>query len=290
MILYEVLFQPFMDYGFMRRALVACFALALGCGPVGVFLTLRRMSLMGDAMSHAILPGAAIAFMLYGLSLWPMTIGGFVAALVIAVIAGVISRTTKLREDSSFAGLYLISLAAGVLLISLRGSTVDLMHVLFGNILSVDEDSLLLVASIASITLLVLALMFRALIIECVDSGFLQGVGARGAWWHLLFVALVVINLVAGFQALGTLMALGLMILPAICTRFWTRHIDTALLLSVLVAAFSGWVGLLLSYHADVPSGPAIVLVAGVAYIASMLFGNYHSLRAYTARHHHYEE
>lgn len=287
MYLYEFLIAPFMEYDFMKRALVACFALALGCGPIGVFLMLRRMSLMGDAMSHAILPGAAVAFMLFGLSLWPMTIGGFIAGLVVALAAGAISRAANIKEDASFAGLYLISLAGGVMLISVKGSAVDLMHVLFGNILAVDAPALIMVASISSMTMLLLAIMYRALIMECFDTGFLRSVGGKGAWWHMLFVALVVLNLVAGFQALGTLMSLGLMILPAASAGFWTRSIDRAMLFSVCVAFASGWVGLLFSYHGDVPSGPAIVLVAGAVYGLSLVFGQYNSLRAKYIPHHH---
>ncbi|MEX1154568.1 metal ABC transporter permease, partial [Parvibaculum sp.] len=133
--LYTALIEPFVEYGFMRRALVACLALALGAGPVGTFLVLRRMSLMGDAMGHAILPGAAIGFLVAGLSLWAMSLGGFVAGLTVVLLAGIVSRVTALREDASLAGFYLISLALGVLIVSMRGSSVDLLHVLFGTIL-----------------------------------------------------------------------------------------------------------------------------------------------------------
>src|SRR6201996_1326624 len=119
----------------MRRALVACLALSIGSGPIGVLLMLRRMSLVGDAMSHAILPGAAVGFLVSGLSLPAMGLGGMVAGLAVALLSGFVSRTTVLKEDASFASFYLASLAAGVLLVSLRGSSVDLLHVLFGTIL-----------------------------------------------------------------------------------------------------------------------------------------------------------
>lgn len=287
MMLYDLLIQPFADYGFMRRALVACFALSLGCGPVGVLLMLRRMSLMGDAMSHAILPGAAAAFLFYGLSLWPMTIGGFAAGLAVALLAGLVSRITSQREDASFAGLYLISLAAGVMLVSVHGSAVDLMHVLFGNILAVGGESLCLVAGIATLSLLVLAIIYRPLVLECFDPSFLRSVGGRGGLWHMSFMALVVLNLVAGFQALGTLMALGLMILPAAATVFWSRDIDRSMPLAAGLAFFSGWAGLLVSYHADVPSGASIVLVAGAVYVLSLLLGSHNSLRIKLLRHRH---
>ena len=121
-LLYEHLVHPFIEFGFMRRALVACLALSISAGPIGVFLVLRRMSLMGDALSHAILPGAALGFLVAGLSLWAMSLGGLVVALVVALSAGVMSRVTPLKEDAALAGFFLISLALGVLLVSMKGS------------------------------------------------------------------------------------------------------------------------------------------------------------------------
>ena len=273
MTLWSLLFEPFADYAFMRRALVACFALALGCGPVGVLLMLRRMSLIGDAMSHAVLPGAAIGFLFFGLNIWAMGLGGLVAGLSVALLSGLVTRTTELREDASFAGFYLISLSLGVLIVSTRGSNVDLLHVLFGTILAVDDASLLTVAGIATLSLVVLALIYRPLIVECFDPGFLRAVGGGGSVFHVIFLVLVVVNLVAGFQALGTLMAVGLMMLPAAASRFWAGQVWTMSAVAIGVAMASGWAGLLVSYHFDLPSGPAIVITAGVFYVGSIVFG-----------------
>ena len=127
---------PFVEFGFMRHALLGCAMLAASAAPVGVFLMLRRMSLTGDAMAHAILPGAAIGYLIAGLSLGAMTVGGIVAGLVVAVGSGLVARNTVLREDSSLASLYLLSLALGVLIVSIRGNSVDLLHVLFGSVLA----------------------------------------------------------------------------------------------------------------------------------------------------------
>ena len=269
----ELLFQPFADYGFMRRALVSTLALSLGSAPMGTLLVLRRMSLVGDAMGHALLPGAAVGFLLAGLSLPAMSLGGFAAALAVALAAGWVTRATSQREDASFAAFYLIALALGVLLVSVHGSSVDLMHLLFGSILAVDDAALRLVAGVASITLVVLALIHRPLVAECLDPGFLRGVGGRGPLVHGVFLVLTVANLVAGFQALGTLMAVGLMMLPATAARFWAAEVWSLALVAGAIAAVSGFVGLLLSYHAQWPSGPAIVLVAGGAYLLSVVAG-----------------
>jgi len=277
--LYELLWAPFVEFGFMRRALVACLAIALGAAPVGCFLLLRRMSLMGDALSHAVLPGAAVGFLLAGFSLPAMSLGGFVAGVAVALLAALVSRYTAQREDASFAAFYLISLAVGVLLVSSRGSPVDLMHLLFGSVLAVDDGALLSLAGIASATLLCLALGYRGLLLECFDPQFLRAVSGGGGPIHALLLVLVVANLVAGFQALGTLMALGLMMLPAAAARFWARGVGAMIALAVVFALCSAWLGLLLSYHFDLPSGPAIVLTAGAAYIVSLLLGHSGGLR-----------
>lgn len=270
--LYTLLVQPFIEFGFMRRGLVGCLALALGCGPIGLFLVMRRMSLMGDALSHAVLPGAAIGFIFAGLSLPAMGLGGFVAGISVALIAGLVSRFTSVREDASFAAFYLLALSVGVLLVSKYGSNVDLIHILFGTVLAVDDAALLLVASIASLTLLTLAVIYRPLLLESYDPAFLQSVGASGGVYHLIFLVLVVLNLVAGFQALGTLMAVGLMMLPAITARLWAQSVGGMLLTAIALALSSGLGGLLCSYHFDLPSGPAIILFAGSLYLLSLLF------------------
>lgn len=264
---------PFAEFAFMRRALVATLALSLGCAPIGCVLVLRRMSLVGDALAHAVLPGAAAGFLLAGLSLPAMSLGGFVAALAVALAAGFVTRSTPQREDASFAAFYLIALALGVLLVSLRGSQVDLMHLLFGSVLAVDNAALLQMAAVASITLWALALMYRPLVLESFDPGFLRSVGGPGALAHMLLLVLLVANLVSAFQALGTLMAVGLMMLPAAAARFWVASLPAMAALSVAVGAASGATGLLLSYHAELPSGPCVVLVCGGAYIVSVLFG-----------------
>jgi zinc/manganese transport system permease protein len=269
----DLLFGPFIEFGFMRRALAGCFALSLSAPPVGVVLMLRRMSLMSDAMSHAILPGAAIGFLVAGLSLPAMTIGGLAAGLFVALLAGIVTRTTSIKEDASLAAFYLISLAAGVLLVSLRGSQIDLLHILFGTVLALDDPALMLLGGIATVTLFALAALYRPLVMECVDPLFLRTVSRAGGPVHYAFLGLVVMNLVGGFQALGTLLAVGLMLLPAITARFWAADLSGLIPMAMVVAMVSSFAGLTASYRADLPTGPAIVLAAGSLYLVSLLFG-----------------
>ncbi|KAA5970117.1 metal ABC transporter permease [Pantoea sp. M_9] len=268
------LLQPFIEFGFMRRALVACIALALSATPLGVFLSLRRMSLIGDALSHAILPGAAVGYLLSGLSLVAMGAGGLLAGLVVALLSGAVSRYTPLKEDASFSGFYLGSLALGVTLVSLRGSSVDLLHVLFGSLLAVDTLALVLVAAIAAFTLLTLALIFRPLVIDAFDPDFLR---VQNRWSaplvQGLFLLLIVLNLVAGFQILGTLMSVGLMMLPATSARFWSRRLTPLLFIAMLLAIAAALSGLLLSWYYSLPAGPAVVLSAAGLFLLSVLTG-----------------
>jgi len=237
------------------------------------------MSLAGDAIAHAVLPGAAVGFIFFGLSLPAMTIGSFIAAALMAMVANVVTRWTNQKEDASFASFYLIALALGVLLISTSGSKVDLLHFLFGSVLAIDAESLLMIAGASTASLVLLAVIWRPLMLECFDPGFLRSVGGRGALVHQLFMLMVVLNLVSAFQALGTLMAVGLLMLPATAARFWSYGVVARSLLAAAIGALSGFFGLLVSYHANFPSGPSIVLVTGVLYLLSLCFGTRDSFR-----------
>ena len=269
--LWDMAVAPFAEFAFMRRALVATLALSVSAAPLGVFLTLRRMSLLGDALSHAVLPGVAIGFMLSGLSLTAMALGGVAAGMAVAALAGLVTRFTLLKEDASLAAIYLVALALGVTMISSHGTQLDLLHILFGSALGVDMQGLLMVAGVASISLLTLAAMYRGLVLESFDPVFLNAIGRRGWLWQQGFLMLVVINLVAGFQTLGTLMAVGLMMLPAVSSRLWHDTLPAQLANAAAQAMLASIAGLLLSYHLDTPSGPTIIGCAGALYFVSLL-------------------
>jgi len=271
--LYDTLLAPFADHDFMRRALVGTLALSFSAAPVGVFLMLRRMSLIGDALSHAILPGAAAGFLIAGLSVGAMAGGGLIVGFLITVGAGLVARATPLKEDASLAAFYLISLALGVAMVAAKGGSEELMHFLFGSVLAMENPALLLIVGIVSVSLVVLALIWRPLVLECVDPGFLRSVSRSGGPAHIAFLALMVLNLVGGFLVLGTLLAVGIMMLPAFISRFWARDITSMIAVAIGSAAISGYAGLVLSYRADLPAGPAVVLAAGVIYAVSVVAG-----------------
>ena len=284
----HIFLEPFREDA-VRQSLAAVLALAVSAGPVGVFLMLRRMSLVGDAMAHAILPGVAIGFLAAGLSVFAMTFGGLIAGFLVALLAGAVSRTTELQEDASLAVFLLVSLAAGVVIVTANGIEIEqLMEFLFGETAAkMNVDKLLVIVINATISLLVLALIYRPLVLDCVDPGFLRSVSRAGGIAHLAFLALLVLNLISGFHALGTLLGVGIIIIPAAIARFWTRDISMMIGLAVVSGALSGCVGLLISFHAAIPSGPAVTLVAGVLYIGSILFGRVGGVvwRAFPERH-----
>uniref|UniRef100_UPI001F2A3FE4 metal ABC transporter permease n=1 Tax=Metapseudomonas otitidis TaxID=319939 RepID=UPI001F2A3FE4 len=236
------------------------------------------MSLLGDALSHGGLPGAARAFWFFGLSLPAPTFGGLVAGLGMAGLAAWITRRTGLREDASLAAIYPISLAGGVLLLGLAGRRIDLLHLLFGSALAVDGETLRSMLTVAGTSLALLALIYRPLLWDSFDPVFLRGVSRFGAPAYALFLALVVLNLVTGFHAIGALMVVGLMMLPAAAARFWSRRLPVLLLTAAGIGANCVWLGLLLSFHANLPSGPCIVLLAGLAYLISVFVGPVHGL------------
>jgi zinc/manganese transport system permease protein len=271
--MWDLLFGPFAEFGFLRRALVGCLALAVAGPPLGVFLMLRRTSLTAEVLAHGVTPGIAAGFWVAGLSVPAMSIGGLAAGLLVALGAGALSRATGGREDAALTALYLVALAIGVTLVSLRGGAADLTHLLFGQVLGVDDPALLMMAGVATLTLPVLAFAWRPLALECFDPGFGAATRAKGGLWHMAFLGLVVLNVLAAFQALGTLMAVGLMMLPAVASRHWSRSLGGMVYAAVAMAIGASIGGLLLSFHLDLPTGPAIVLTAGGLWATSVLAG-----------------
>ncbi|MFY0596009.1 MAG: metal ABC transporter permease [Cognatishimia sp.] len=259
-------------FTFMQRAFVATTVLSASVAPVGAFLVLRRLSLAGEAMAHAITPGIVIGFVTAGLSVMSLLIGGLIAGVGVAILTALLARKTILRSDASLASLYLIALAAGIFILSAAGSAVPLKSFLFGSILGIDDASMLLVGGVATVTLLSFAVLLRPLIVSTCDPVFFEA-RAKHPWLiDQGFMLLLVLNLLAAFKTLGTLMAVGLMILPATAARYWAATITGQLVLGFIFALLSCWIGLTLSYvFPDTPSGPAIVLVAGAIFLISVL-------------------
>jgi zinc/manganese transport system permease protein len=271
MSLWSALVAPFSEYAFMRSALVACTALAVASGPLGTLLLLRRMGLVGDVLSHAVMPGAAVGFALAGSALAALSVGGLFTGIAVVLLMILGTRFGAQREDASLAAFYFASIGVGVLIVSLRGTNLDLMHVLLGTVLAIDVPALVLIVAITSVVVAALALIFRPLAIQSFDPAFLRTMGGSDSTYRAIFLVLVVLDLVAGFQAFGTLLAGVPLLLPAAAARCWAQRIGPLVGLSIGFGLAAGYAGLLASYHLNVPSGPAIACAAALIYAVSAL-------------------
>jgi zinc/manganese transport system permease protein len=265
---HALIVAPFETLAFMRAALVACLALALSNGALGTLLILRRMSLDGDVLGHAVMPGAAIGFLYAGPSPTWLSLGGLASGLAVATLAGLVAGE-RARRDAGLVGFYLVALSLGVVLVAWRGSNIDIVRVLFGTVLAIDHRALLQIAFASSVVLFVIAALYRPLAVAAFDPAFLRAVGAH-APYQAIFLALVVLALVASFQAFGTLLAVGPLLLPAAAARCWGLGVAASMALATGFGIAASVAGLLASYHGNLPSGPAIVLAAGLLFGVSL--------------------
>jgi zinc/manganese transport system permease protein len=227
------------------------------------------MSLDGNVLGHAVMPGAAVGFLYAGPSPIWLSLGGLASGFAVAALAQVIGGARQ-RRDVGLIAFYLVALSLGVVLIGWRGSNIDVMRVLFGTVLAIDRQALLWIAAISTVVLLVVAALYRPLAVAAFDPAFLRAVGAK-APYGTLFLALVVLALVAGFQAFGTLLVVGPLLLPAAAARCWGLGVAASIGLASGFGVVASAAGLLVSYHANLPSGPAIVLCAAALYGLSLI-------------------
>jgi zinc/manganese transport system permease protein len=266
---HALIVEPFETLAFMRAALVACLALALTNGAIGTLLVLRRMSLDGDVLGHAVMPGAAIGFLYGGPSPTWLSLGGLASGLAVAALASLITRG-RARQDAGLVAFYLVALSLGVVLVAWRGSNVDIVRVLFGTVLAIDHRALLQIATASTVIILMIAALYRPLAVGAFDPAFLRAAGTRVPY-GAVFLALVVLALVASFQAFGTLLALGPLLLPAVAARCWGLGVAASMALATGFGLIASVAGLLVSYHGNLPSGPAIVLAAGLVFGLSLV-------------------
>jgi zinc/manganese transport system permease protein len=279
MSLHDLLVAPF-GYEFMRRGLLAAMLLGVSGGLLGCVLVLRRLALMGDALSHSLLPGVAAAWLLFGTSTVALFLGGLIAGLLTALGSALLSRLTRVKEDAAFGSLFIVFFAAGVALISKLPTRLNLSDFLFGNVLGVGAADLRLAMAVSGCTVAVFLVFHRSILLETFDPVFHRATGGRGGLVHFGFLTLTVLNLVAAMQTMGIVLALGLFLLPAVSAYLWCDRLASMLLLSVGVAAAGSFAGILLSYHAGLASGAAIVLCLGAALLGSALLSPRHGIIA----------
>jgi zinc/manganese transport system permease protein len=271
----------------LKSAAAGAVALAFGGAPLGVLMIARRLSLMGDALSHGILPGVAIAYLVAGRDPVALTLGALTAGLIVAGLSSILARTGKLPDDAAFAILYLSALALGVLLLGKAGKADQLEALLFGSSQALDVGGLALAGGAASATLIGLALFLRGVLGEGADPVFMRTLGARFGLSHLLLMLLLALNLVAGFRAFGALMTVALMTVPAAAARFWAKGYGGQAACAVLLSAASGLMGLGLAARWGVEPGAVMTLCAAALFAVSALAGaNGGLLQTWLARAH----
>jgi len=262
---------PF-QYEFMQRALIACALIGFTNGFLGSFVVLRRLALMADALSHSLLPGLAIAAIVVGLNPGGLLIGGLLAAVFVALGGHMIARSSRVKDETAIASLYIIAFAIGIAIIKYARVKVSLDHFLFGNILGIADSDLWTSYAVSAIVLLTLIALHRPLQLAIFEPSVAQTQGIRVGWLLGLLIVLIVLTMVSSLQAVGVLLSLGLMILPA-ATIYLVSDSYSAISWGGGLLGMTGAIaGLLLSFWANIPSGPAIVLVLGSVFLAAYLF------------------
>jgi ABC-type Mn2+/Zn2+ transport system permease subunit len=282
--------EPF-HHEFMRRVLVGGALVGFTNGFLGAFVVLRRLALMADSLSHSLLPGLAVGVLLFGLAPAGLFFGALVAALIVAVGAQMIARSSRLKEDTALGALYTVAFSLGVVILKFAQVRVSLLHYLFGNILGLSNSDLWIIYGISLVVVPLLAALQRPLLLTLFDPTVAASQGIRVNWLNFVLMVALVLTMIASLQAVGVIMLLGLLIAPAATVYLLCDSYPAMLWGGGAIGMFGSCAGLLLSYRFDLPSGACIVLVLGMfllaAYLFSPRYGLFRQLRP--ARHFHDE-
>jgi manganese/iron transport system permease protein len=267
----EWLIEPF-RFGFMRAALIAAVLVGLACASIGVYVVLRRMAFIGDALAHTVLPGLVVAY----LNQWSLFGGALIAGVLTALGIGWLSRRDTIREDTAIGIMFTGMFALGLLLISTVRSFRDLSHILFGNILGVTGEELVLIAVITLGTLVLLVLFHKELELTSFDPIHAEVIGLQANRLRYLLLVLLAFTVVSSIQVVGVVMTSALLITPAAAAALLTQRLSRMFAIAIGIAVLSGIVGLYASYYANVSSGAAIILTATALFAVAWIV---HSLR-----------
>ncbi|WP_305729928.1 metal ABC transporter permease [Halomonas sp. 18071143] len=269
------------QYAFMQRALLTSMLVGAICGLLSCYVVLKRWSLLGDAISHAVLPGVAIAYLL-GL---PFFIGAFVTGALTSLGIGAIERHTRIKSDAAMGIMFTGAFALGIVLISKMASSTHLMHILFGNVLGVQQSALMLTLAASVVALLVIWLAFRPLMLYAFDPTQAQALGFNTSVIHYGLILLLTLTIVASLETVGIILVVAMLITPGATAHLLTDRFKTMLLISTGVGVGSAVLGLWLSYAFDVASGGTIVLVATSCFFLALLFSPQHGVLMRRWRH-----
>jgi len=262
------LFQP-LQYEFMIRGLLASVMVGILCAVMGTYVVLRGMTFLGDAMAHAILPGVAIAFLLHG----NLLVGAIIAAVIVALSIGLISKGSTIKEDTAIGILFAAALSLGVALISsIQTYAVDLSHILFGNVLGVSVSDLWLTGGLGLLVLASVALLFKQFLVISFDPILAATLRLPAELLRNVMLVLLALTVVVSLQTVGVGLAAAMLITPAATAYLLTRRLWPMMLVSATIGAVSSLAGLYLSYYFNIVSGSAIVLTATAIFLVVFLF------------------
>jgi ABC-type Mn2+/Zn2+ transport system permease subunit len=264
--------EPF-QYEFMQRALFACVLIGFTNGFLGAYVVLRRLALVADALSHSMLPGLALAAMLVGLNTGGLLLGGLFAASFVALGGHLIARSSRMKDETAVAALYILAFALGVALIKHARVQVSLEHFLFGNILGIADSDLWTSYAISALTLLTLVALQRPLLLVLFEASVARTQRINVGLLLAVLVALIVLALISSLQAVGVLLSLGLLVLPASTIYLLCDSYAVMSWGGGTIGMAGSLIGLLISFWANIPSGSAIVMVLGTLFVAAYLFG-----------------
>ncbi|GAB3132966.1 metal ABC transporter permease [Marisediminicola antarctica] len=258
-----------LQYGFMTRALLVTVVAAVTCALLSCWLVQIGWSLMGDAVSHAVLPGVAISYILG----WPFAVGAFIFGAGAVALIGGVRATTKIKSDAAIGVVFTALFALGLVIISAVPSQVDLGHILFGNVLGVTDSDIAQVVVIGVVVVAVLVLKRRDFTLFAFDPSHANAIGISTKWLSVLMLGLLAMTVVVALQAVGIVLVVAMLITPGATAYLLTARFDRMLVLSVVVTAAASVVGVYASYYLDVSTGGAVVLAQASAFGMAYLFG-----------------
>lgn len=267
-------FEGLLTYHFLQNAFITAIVIGIVAGAVGCFIILRSMSLMGDAISHAVLPGVAISFIL-GINFF---IGAIVFGLLSSIIITYIKENSVIKGDTAIGITFSSFLALGIILIGLANSTTDLFHILFGNILAVQDSDKYMTIIVGLIVLTLITIFFKELLLTSFDPVLAKSMGMRVSFYHYLLMILLTLVAVTAMQSVGTILIVALLITPAATAYLYVKSLRTMLILSSALGAVASVLGLYIGYTFNIAAGSSIVLTSTFMFLLAFLFSPKQSL------------
>ena len=261
----ERFIEGLMEYHFLQNALMTAIVIGVVSGAVGCFIILRSMSLMGDAISHAVLPGVALSFIL-GINFF---IGAIVFGLLASFIITFIKENSVIKGDTAIGITFSSFLALGVILIGLANSSTDLFHILFGNILAVQDSDMWLTLGVSGLVLLLIGLFFKELLLTSVDPVLAKTMGINVNFYHYLLMGMLTLVSVTAMQSVGTILIVAMLITPAATAYLFTSSLKSMMLLASTLGALTSVLGLFLGYSFNIAAGSSIVLTSTIIFLVS---------------------